>query len=323
MESETAENGLRIVFMGTPSFAVGCLDALLRSRHDVVAVVTAPDRPAGRGRKPRPSEVKKHATENAIPVLQPEKLKNSEFLEELQSFKADLFVVVAFRMLPKEVWSMPELGTFNLHASLLPDYRGAAPIQWAIWNGDTETGVSTFFINEKIDTGSILLQERCAIGTHENAGELHDRLMKIGADLVVRTADGLEKQTLVAIPQNEEGLQRPAPKIFSEDTYLDPRKSARELFNQVRALSPYPGARLSLINEKGLETEWKILKADYSSERFGVQNQITTNGKKLFLGCNEGSLELLEVQAQGKKAMLTTDFLNGFQKSIDFQVIYK
>ncbi|MBP9151318.1 MAG: methionyl-tRNA formyltransferase, partial [Flavobacteriales bacterium] len=239
----------RIVFMGTPDFAVATLKALLDAGANVVGVITAPDKPAGRGMKLQPSAVKQFAVENDLNVLQPTNLKSEEFLSELSALKATLQVVVAFRMLPEVVWNMPEKGTFNLHASLLPQYRGAAPINWAVMNGETESGVTTFFLQHQIDTGNIIFQEKVAIGESETAGELHDKLMNVGAGLVVKTLEAIENGNAPSIPQNTiVGELQEAPKIFKETCKIDWNKSANAVFNHVRGLSPYPTAFTTLVS---------------------------------------------------------------------------
>ena len=240
---------LRIVFMGTPDFAVATLNAILKAKFNVVGVITAPDKPAGRGRKINQSAVKTYALEEGLKILQPTNLKNEEFLDELKSLKANLQIVVAFRMLPNIVWKMPEFGTFNLHASLLPNYRGAAPINWAIINGETKTGVSTFFIDEKIDTGNIILQEEVLIDENEIVGELHDKLMLVGSNLVVKTIKKIEQGPVKTIKQPEIE-EKPAPKIFSETCKINWENSLKNIYNLIRGLNPYPAAWTTLINNE-------------------------------------------------------------------------
>jgi methionyl-tRNA formyltransferase len=237
---------LRIVFMGTPEFAVASLDALVQAGCNIVAVITAPDKPAGRGMKLQESAVKKYAVEKGLPLLQPEKLKNPQFLETLRNLRADLQVVVAFRMLPEVVWNMPPMGTINVHGSLLPKYRGAAPINWAIINGEKETGVTTFKLQHEIDTGNILLQQRLPIGEEETAGELHDRMKVAGAELLVKTVQGLADGTLKEIPQSDVNDVPHAPKIFTETCQINWNKTVEEIHNLIRGLSPYPGAFTTL-----------------------------------------------------------------------------
>ena len=321
MKASTLSSGLRIVFLGTPAFAVASLKALHESHHEIVGVVTAPDRPAGRGRKPRPSAVKEFAEAHQLPLFQPEKLRDEQFQSSLRALKADLFVVVAFRMMPKELWSMPPMGTFNLHASLLPDYRGAAPINWSIWNGDRETGLTTFFINEVIDSGEWLMQRHCLITPEDNAGSLHDKLMNLGASLVVETANGLENGTLQPQAQDLSRPMRPAPKIFTEDTWLDPQGSAKQLHQQVRALSPYPGAKIRLSNADGKQVEWKILQTRVIKSVFQHKRKVLLMEKRLIIPCAEGGLEIISLQPEGKKPMLSKDFLNGFKQQPDFEIL--
>jgi methionyl-tRNA formyltransferase len=305
-------NKLRVVFMGTPEFAAHILEALLKSEHHVVGVVTVADKPAGRGQQIHESAVKKLALANQLPVLQPEKLKDEAFLENLKALQADLFVVVAFRMLPQVVWSMPEKGTINLHASLLPKYRGAAPINWAIINGETETGVTTFFINERIDTGEILLQEKTVISPEMNAGMLHDSLMELGAKLTVRTVDGIAKNELSAVPQDENlAKELPhAPKIFKEDSVIDWTKSPTEIVNHVRGLSPYPSA-ITFLNQntKNQRVQFKVyaVRAVDSSERL----EMYSSKDEIFVPCSGGMIAISEWQQEGKRRMTVKEWLVG------------
>lgn len=309
----------RIVFMGTPEFASGCLKALVEAKMNVVAVVTMPDKPIGRGHKMGMSEVKKTAMDLGLPLMQPLNLKDSAFLQELRSFKADLQIVVAFRMLPEAVWAMPRLGTFNLHASLLPKYKGAAPIQRAIWNGESESGVTTFLLDKGMDTGSILFQERIRLAPEETAGSLHDRLLAIGAPLVVKTAKALFDGSAQAIPQPV--LESPvpdAPKIFKKDCILDFAKPASELHRQVKALSPHPAAITYLHNaETGETTPIKVLASRISTDfpKSYEQGSLVSDGKH-FLGmaCAEGGILFLEkIQLPGKKPLTTEDCLRGLR----------
>lgn len=304
---------MRIIFMGTPEFAVSILAAIHQSRHQIIGVVTAPDKPAGRGRKLKASAVKEYALQQELKILQPLNLRDPQFLDELKALEADLFVVVAFRMLPEAVWSLPKEGTINLHASLLPQYRGAAPINWAIVNGEEETGLSTFFINENIDTGDILLQEKLAIGPNENAGSLHDRMMVAGANLVLDTLDQIEGDNLKPLSQasfSEDELIA-APKIYKESLRIDWSKSLLDIHNLIRGMSPYPGAWTELVlgEEK---TNMKILAAQphYHSSSKGFKS-LYREGKKLFIGLKDSKLELIELQIQGKKRLKALDFLNG------------
>ena len=289
---------LRIVFLGTPEFVVPSLDAIIEAGHEVAAVVTATDKPAGRGHKMIPSAVKQYAVEHGIPVLQPAKLRDPEFLDALRGYGADIFVVIAFRMLPEEVWAMPPMGTFNLHASLLPRYRGAAPINRAVMNGDAETGVTTFLLKHEIDTGDILRQESISIAPDENVGSVHDRLMALGARVTVDTLADLAAGTAVPRPQPD-GQASAAPKIFREDCEIDLSKSRESVRNHVRGLSPYPAARITLHG-----VEMKVLEAVVAATR--LQG-------RLYVECADGALELTRVQPAGKRPMSGTDFLRGLR----------
>lgn len=301
---------MRIVYFGTPDFAVESLDALMHSRHQVVAVVTVPDRQAGRGQKVIFSAVKEYALEHQLPLLQPEKLRDPEFLRALQSYHADLFVVVAFRMLPEAVWNMPPHGTFNLHASLLPRYRGAAPINWAIINGETETGVTTFLLNHHIDEGNILLQESTPITPEDNAESLHDRLAAMGRLLVVRTADELEEGALTPHPQ--EGTPCPAPKIFKDDCRIHFDQPGQKVVDFIRGLSPYPAAYMNLESPKGEIFLFKIFRATFHSAAETTTNSLFCDGKKVLkIGTTDGFVEILELQVAGKKKNSIEDFLRG------------
>lgn len=303
-------NGMKIVFMGTPDFAVASLDALVQAKFDVVAVVTAPDKPAGRGQKINESAVKKYAVEKSIPVLQPEKLKNPEFLAALKSYQADLQVVVAFRMLPEVVWNMPPKGTINLHGSLLPQYRGAAPINHAIINGEKESGVTTFFLTHEIDTGDIILSDRTPIGDDETAGELHDKLMVIGANLLVKTVTAISNGDFTEQPQPQSNELKHAPKIFKEDCKIDWNNSSAMIHNLIRGLSPYPTA-FTLLNDKTL----KIFKAEPEEKEPGIAaGGFLTDGKTyLKFATKDGFIRLLDIQFEGKKRMLIEDFLRGMR----------
>ena len=302
---------LRIIYLGTPEFATASLKALVEGGYNVVAVVTMPDKPAGRGHQVQYSDVKKYALEVGLPILQPAKLKDEAFLEELRSYQADLQIVVAFRMLPEVVWAMPRLGTFNLHASLLPQYRGAAPINRAVMNGDKETGVTTFLLKHEIDTGNLIMQERLPIGEDENVGSVHDRLMELGTSVVLKTVDRIidcESQgiALPTTPQPELAELRPAPKIFKEDCEIRfAEKTAEEIHNFVRGLSPYPAAWANLtINGQAFENV-KIFKVEI------VNCQITNVKSDIIVPCKEGAVRILELQAPGKKRMDAKSFLNG------------
>ncbi len=297
--------------MGTPEFAVASLQALVEGGYNVVAVVTMPDKPAGRGHQIQYSDVKKYALSVGLPVLQPEKLKDEAFIEQLRSYEADLQIVVAFRMLPEVVWAMPRLGTFNLHASLLPQYRGAAPINWAVINGEKETGATTFMLKHEIDTGNMILQERIEIGEDENVGSVHDRLMAMGTGLVTRTVDLIIEcensgQPLPTTPQPEIDELRPAPKIFKEDCQIHfEQMTAQEVKNFVRGLSPYPAAWANLhINDQYFENV-KIFAVDI------VESQKSKVERDIIVLCKEGAVRILELQVPGKKRMDTKAFLNG------------
>ena len=301
---------MKIVFMGTPDFAVASLDALVQANFDIVAVVTAPDKPAGRGQKLNESAVKKYAIEKSIPVLQPEKLKNLEFLEALKSFQADLQVVVAFRMLPEVVWNMPSKGTINLHGSLLPQYRGAAPINHAIINGEKESGVTTFFLTHEIDTGDIILSDRTPIGDDETAGELHDKLMVIGANLLVKTVTAIAEGDVSEQPQPKSDELKHAPKIFKEDCKIDWNNSTIKIHNLIRGLSPYPTA-FTLLNDKTL----KVFKAEPEDTEPAIAagGFLTDNKTYLKFATKDGFIKLLDIQFEGKKRMLIADFLRGMR----------
>ena len=301
---------MKIVFMGTPDFAVASLDALVQANFDVVAVVTAPDKPAGRGQKLNESAVKKYAVEKGIPVLQPEKLKNPEFIEALKAYQADLQVVVAFRMLPELVWNMPPKGTINLHGSLLPQYRGAAPINHAIINGEKESGVTTFFLKHEIDTGDIILSDRVDIGDDETAGELHDKLMAIGASLIVKTLKAIEAGQVQEQPQPQSSDLKHAPKIFKDDCKIDWNNDSQTIHNLIRGLSPYPTA-FTILNDKTL----KIFKAEIEDKESAiVAGGFLTDGKTyLKFASRDGFIKLLDIQYEGKKRMLIADFLRGMR----------
>ena len=309
---------IRIVFMGTPEFAVASLSALYDAGCKIVGVITAPDKPAGRGMKLQESAVKKYALEKGLKILQPEKLKNPDFLNELKNLNADLQIVVAFRMLPEVVWNMPPMGTLNLHGSLLPQYRGAAPINWVLINGEKETGVTTFKLQHEIDTGPILMQEKMSIGENEPAGELHDRMKEIGARVLVETVKGLADGTLKETPQEQVSKNTPgdpvefkhAPKIYTETCQVDWNKSVAEIFNLVRGLAPFPAAFTTLQNKK-----LKI----YSSAKELTKPSIapgafeTDHRSFLKFACEDGYLHLRDIQLEGKKRMMIEDFLRGFR----------
>jgi methionyl-tRNA formyltransferase len=303
-----SKENLRIVFFGTPDFAVESLKNIINNGYQVVAVVTAPDKPAGRGQQMNQSAVKKAALQLNLPVLQPEKLKSPEFIETLKAYKADLQIVIAFRMLPEMVWNMPSLGTFNLHASFLPYYRGAAPINRAIMNGETETGVSTFFLKHEIDTGDIILQEKTKIEASDTAGTLHDKLMVQGAELVVKSLDKICRGSIQYITQSP-GDYPTAPKIFTQDCELDFSQTAKKLHNTIRGLSPYPCA-FAIFHSRKL----KIFESELTDEPSLKPGKMEIRGKgELVIHASDKILRIKDVQYEGKKRMLVRDFLNGFK----------
>lgn len=304
---------MKIIFFGTPEFAVASLKTLLGAGYDVVAVVTAPDRTGGRGNKLIESDVKKFAVERNLPVLQPDRLRDPDFLQKLSGFNADLFIVIAFRMLPEVVWKMPRLGTFNLHASLLPQLRGAAPINHAIISGFKTTGVTTFYINGEIDKGEILLSSSTSINDDDDAGSLHDRLMQLGAQLVLETVKGIDNGTLAPAPQPQADCFTPAPKIFKQDCKIDFDKPAKNIARLVRGLSPYPGAWCRLQLADGKELEVKILKARPEYVSLGLEpGTCVIKNKTLLAAASEGALEILQLQPAGKKPMDAKAFMAGY-----------
>lgn len=309
-----------IVFMGTPDFAVGSLQALCDEGFHIVAVITAPDRQAGRGRKLNQSAVKKFALANNLKLLQPTNLKDPDFLNELNSLEPDLQVVVAFRMLPKSVWEIPKFGTFNLHASLLPQYRGAAPINWAIINGEQETGVSTFFINEAIDEGAIIHQERVKIGSEDTAGELHDELMKLGSQLVVKTVRGILNNEVEAVKQEDKNFSL-APKLNKDNCRINWQDSVSRVYNHIRGLSPYPGAWTELINADQ-KIELKIYKSRILEEQHSLEpGNLIVSKKQIKVSLTDGTLEILELKLAGKRKMDSSSLLNGYVFSNDSKMI--
>ncbi len=302
---------IRIVFMGTPDFATGCLKKLLENNHNVVGVVTVADKPAGRGKKTVESSVKKYAKEQSLTVLQPTNLKDEKFLKELNALQADLQVVVAFRMLPKVVWKMPSLGTFNLHASLLPDYRGAAPINWAIINGEKKSGVTTFMIDEKIDTGEILLQKAVSITENMTAGELHDQLLKMGSELILKTVNGLIKKNIVPQPQKLLENVKKAPKIFKENCKINWEDSLENIHNFIRGLSPYPGAWTEIILNNDTFS-FKVLGSEKLLQEHSYPTGTILIEKKTFLiAVKDGFIKIITGQIQGKKTQNSLDLING------------
>ena len=310
---------IRIVYMGTPDFAVASLKALVEGGYHVVGVITMPDKPAGRGHKLQASAVKEYALSQNLPLLQPEKLKDESFLEALREWKADLQIVVAFRMLPEVVWNMPRLGTFNLHASLLPQYRGAAPINWAVINGDKQTGATTFFLTHEIDTGKIIMQEHIGIGDKENVGSVHDRLMEIGAQLVIKTVDAIIEEKVEAIDQSQfykdESELRLAPKIFKDTCHIDWTKDVESIYNLVRGMSPYPAAWSELTTPDGEKTGMKIFETEKRKESHHLPaGSIQTDGKShIDVACQDGFIRLKSVQLAGKKRMDVASLLNGYK----------
>ncbi len=301
------ENKAKIVFMGTPEFAVPSLDILVKNGFNVACVVTVPDKPQGRGLKLSQSEVKKYALEHNLPILQPEKLKDEKFIKYLEELSPDIIVVVAFRILPREVYSLAKLGAFNLHASLLPKYRGAAPINWAIINGETKTGVTTFFLDDKVDTGNIIFQEEVDINSDETAGDLHDKLMQIGANLVLKTVHAILNNNAPRIQQSDLKAT-PAPKIFKEHCKIDWNNPMEKIHNLIRGLSPYPAA---FTTYKG-----KIIKI-YKSEKSNTKvdllpGSVLVTKEDLFVACNDSYLKIIELQLEGKKRLKTEEFLRGF-----------
>ncbi len=316
IKSPSGVGGLRIIFMGTPEFAVASLDALVQAGCNIAAVVTAPDKPAGRGMKLNESAVKKYATEHALTVLQPEKLKAPEFIATLKALHADLQIVVAFRMLPEIVWNMPPLGTINLHGSLLPQYRGAAPINWAVINGEKETGVTTFKLQHEIDTGNILLQKSFSIGDDDTAGEVHDTMKIIGANLLLETVKGFADGSLVEMPQSQisnlaSQIIHHAPKIFTETCKIDWHQSVEAIHNLIRGLSPFPGA-FSFLNDKMLKIYRS--KKEFQNTASKQAGEFVTDGKTfLKFACSNGYIHVTELQLEGKKRMQVEEFLRGYK----------
>jgi len=312
---------LKVVFMGTPEFAVTALDEITKSKHKIVGVVTVPDKPSGRGLHVSESAVKKYALQLNVPILQPEKLKSKLFIQQLTDLKADVFVVVAFRILPKEIFTIPKMGTFNLHASLLPQLRGAAPINFAIINGLKETGVTTFFLDEKVDTGEILLQEKIEIEPSENAGSLHDKLMDLGKDVIIKTLDGIAEKTInPKIQANDKEIVY-APKIEKEDCEIDWKKPVNEIHNFIRGMSPYPCAftTISIDDQKKI---LKIFEGKVIHEKPNVSfHTIETNKKECKIALKNVWYSLEDVQLEGKKRMKIKDFLNGIQgKNLSIEI---
>lgn len=304
---------MNIIFMGTPEFAIPSLNILLKSRHKISAVITVPDKKQGRGQKIAESDIKKFAAENNLTVLQPEKLKDSEFIKAVKLLSPDLIVVVAFRILPKEVYSIPKYGSINLHASLLPKYRGAAPINWAIINGEKETGVTTFFLQDKVDTGNIIMQNYCEIAEEDDAGSLHDKLKELGALTVYSTVNLIEQSAgNTPVLQQEESEATPAPKIFKPDCRIDFNKPAGVVYNFIRGLSPYP-ASFTEVKGKNIKI-YKAVKTNFKSTGCG---KIFIKQSGIFVSCLDSDLEILELQPEGKKRMTSKEFLNGYKNILE------
>jgi methionyl-tRNA formyltransferase len=311
---------LRIIFMGTPEFAVGILDTIIKNNYNVVGVITAADKPAGRGQKIKYSAVKEYALANNLPLLQPTNLKDEDFLSELKSLNANLQIVVAFRMLPKVVWEMPSLGTFNLHASLLPNYRGAAPINWAIINGETKTGVTTFFIDDKIDTGAMILSSETEIEPTENAGQLHDRLMQLGSETVIETLQAIESGNVTTIIQEDNAEIRTAYKLNKENCKIDWTKPAAVINDLIRGLSPYPAA-WTFLKDKEEELSVKIYEAKSILEAHNLEiGTLISTKKEIKIAVTDGYIQLLSLQLPGKKRMAVAELLNGITFSDNTKV---
>jgi len=313
---EMEKKDLRIVFLGTPDFAVESLNRLVKGGYNIVGVVTMPDKIAGRGHKLFQSPVKEYAVAHGLKLLQPTNLKDEAFVEELHSLKADLQIVIAFRMLPEVVWNMPPMGTFNLHASLLPKYRGAAPINWAVMNGDKETGVTTFFLKHEIDTGDIIQQKKIAISRTDNVGDVHDRLMMLGADMVIETVEAILNGNIAPIPQEDlcnKGIEAtPAPKIFKDTCRVDWNKSAEQIYNHIRGLSPYPAAWTEISNGENVYS-FKIFQTGEPVDRHDLKSgELLIENNRLWVGCADGAIEILSMQLSGKKRMSPADFMRGF-----------
>jgi methionyl-tRNA formyltransferase len=318
------KSDLNIIYMGTPEFAVAPLDCLVKNNYHISAVVTSPDKPSGRGLKPNESAVKKYAIEQNIPILQPVNLKSPDFIDQLKSLNPDLIIVVAFRMLPEMIWEIPPSGTINLHASLLPQYRGAAPINWAIINGETKTGVTTFFINEDIDTGKIILSEEVDILPDETAGELHDKLMTVGSDLVLKTVRAIDTKNFQLTPQDKIDISnlKKAPKIFKETCRINWNNNANKIYDHIRGLSPYPAAFTELLSPQGTLHYIKIFqcKKEFATHELKPGN-IATDGKTFVsIAVTDGFIHLQEVQLSSKRKMPVSEFLRGFPMDSNWMV---
>jgi methionyl-tRNA formyltransferase len=311
---------MKIIFMGTPEFAVASLNILIQNKYNVVAVVTVPDKPAGRGQQLQQSAVKKYALEKGLTVLQPDKLKSEEFIEELKKLNADLQIVVAFRMLPEVVWNMPPLGTYNLHGSLLPKYRGAAPINWAIINGETESGVTSFKLKHEIDTGNMLFQAKTPIGKTTTAGELHDTLMHVGADLILKTVKAIESGDYELKPQDDSQSIH-APKLFKETCKINWNAPCKKIYNLIRGLSPYPAAFTEFVDKNGQAIGIKIFVSEMEEANHDLNAGTILSDGKTFLkvACISGYIYIKELQMAGKKRMLIEEFLRGFKADSNFE----
>lgn len=313
---------MRIIFMGTPEFAVASLDILVQHGYEIAAVITVPDKPAGRGQQLQQSAVKTYALSKGLKVLQPEKLKDEQFLEELRDLKADLQIVVAFRMLPEVVWNMPPLGTYNLHGSLLPKYRGAAPINWAIINGEAESGVTSFKLKHEIDTGNMLFQEKIPITKTTTAGELHDQLMQLGAEVILKTMQALESNNYELKPQDD-AQSIHAPKLFKETTKINWNEPAEKVYNLIRGLSPYPAAYTAFPDKNGNALTVKIFRSEVeeASHAYEPGTVITDHKQLVKVACGNGFIRITELQMAGKKRMLTEEFLRGFKITPGFRFL--
>ena len=318
------KSNLNIVYMGTPEFAVAPLDCLVKNNYHISAVVTTPDKPSGRGLKQNESAVKKYALEKNIPIFQPVSLKSPDFIDQLKKINPEIFIVVAFRMLPEVIWKIPPLGTINLHASLLPQYRGAAPINWAIINGENKTGVTTFFINEEIDTGKIILSEEVNIKPDENAGELHDKLMNIGSELVLKTVVSIKSKNIKLISQEEiDSLDlKKAPKIFKETCRINWNNKAGKIYNLIRGLSPYPTAFTELLSPQGISHYLKVFSCEkeISKHNHEIGKIITDSKSFVSIAVTDGFIYLQDLQLSSKKKMSITEFLRGFQMDGNWKV---
>lgn len=318
---------IRIVFMGTPEFAVPSLDILFQNGYNIVGVITVPDKPAGRGKKLKYSAVKQYSLKHNLNILQPTNLKDKGFIRQLHSLRADLQIVAAFRILPKVIWAMPEMGTFNLHASILPQYRGAAPMNWAVINGESETGVTTFFLDDNIDTGKIIFSEKTIISPDETVGELHDKLKHLGANLVLKTVKAIQKGNYTLTNQSSDNIKnksiKTAPKLFKKDCKIKWDKNINDIYNFIRGLSPYPAAHTELIDPGGKRYYVKIFKTskEESNHKLKVKQIITDSKNDLCIAVNRGFIHINEIQLSGKKRMNIKNFLRGFSINNDWKII--